>query len=49
MMKFTLMFSVGVMAVSLLSHASPGHGTDLDPDKALHDWQVQRLMAPPGP
>jgi hypothetical protein len=46
MMKFTLVFSVGVMAVSLLSFASPGRGMDLDPDKALHDWQVQRLMKP---
>jgi hypothetical protein len=45
-MKFTLVFSVGVMAVSLLSFASPGRGMDLDPDKALHDWQVQRLMEP---
>jgi hypothetical protein len=45
-MKFTLMFSVGAMAVSLLSFASPSHGVDLDSDKALHDWRMQRLMEP---
>lgn len=45
-MKLTLIFSVGALYVSMLSFANPGHGMDLDPDKALHDWQVQRLMEP---
>ncbi len=45
-MKFTLMFPVGAMAVILLSFANPGIGKDLDPDKALHDWRMQRLMEP---
>lgn len=45
-MKFTLIFSVGVTAASLLSFAGPGNGTDLDPDKALHEWRMQRLMEP---
>lgn len=45
-MKLTLIFSVGALYVSMLSFANPGHGMDLDPDKALHDWQVRRLMEP---
>lgn len=45
-MRLALIFSVGAMPVSMLSFANPGHGMDLDPDKSLHDWQVQRLMAP---
>lgn len=45
-MKFTLMFPVGAMAVILLSFDNPGIGKDLDPDKALHDWRMQRLMEP---
>jgi hypothetical protein len=45
-MKPALIFSMGVMAASLLSVANPGNGKDLDPDKALHDWRMQRLMAP---
>jgi len=45
-MKFKFMCSLGAMAVSLLSFAGPDYGMDLDPDKALHDWQVQRLMNP---
>lgn len=39
-------FSVGALHVSMLSFANPGHGMYLDPDKALHNWQVQRLMEP---
>jgi hypothetical protein len=46
MMKVTFVFSMGGMAASLLSIANPGIGMDLDPDKALHDWQVQRLLEP---
>jgi hypothetical protein len=46
MMKVTFVFSMGAMAASLLSFANPGNGMDLDPDKALHDWEVQRLMEP---
>jgi hypothetical protein len=46
MMKLTLIFGVGAMAVSLLSCADPGTRKYQDPDKALHDWQVQRLMDP---
>lgn len=46
MMKITFVCSMEAMAVSLLSFANPGNGMDLDPDKALHDWQVQRLMEP---
>lgn len=39
-MKLALIFSVGALHVSMLSFANPGHGMYLDPDKALHDWQV---------
>jgi hypothetical protein len=46
MMKLTLIFSVGAMTVSLLSCADPGVRKYQDPDQALHDWQVQRLMEP---
>lgn len=45
-MKRIFLFSVGAMAVGLLSFANPGIGIEQDPDKALHDWQVQRLMEP---
>jgi hypothetical protein len=45
-MKPALIFPVVAMAASLLSVANPGIGMDLDPDKALHDWRMQRLMAP---
>jgi hypothetical protein len=45
-MKVTFAFSMVAMAVSFLSCANPGNGMALDPDKALHDWQVQRLMEP---
>jgi hypothetical protein len=34
------------MPVGLLSFADLSSGVELDPDKGLHDWQVQRLMAP---
>jgi hypothetical protein len=29
-----------------LSFASVSNGMELDPDKALHDWKVRRLMEP---
>jgi hypothetical protein len=45
-MRLTYVASIEVMAVSLLSCASPGNGMQLDPDRALHDWQLQRLMQP---
>lgn len=34
------------VAVGLLSFSNLGNGMELDPDKALHDWQVRRLMDP---
>ena len=46
MMNLARIFSVGTMAVSLLSFANLSSGTELDPDKALHDWQLRRLMEP---
>lgn len=45
-MKLALLFSVWALHVSMLSFANPGYGMGPDPDKALHDWQVQRLMEP---
>jgi hypothetical protein len=45
-MKLAFTYSVGAMAVGLLSFANLSSGAELDPDKALHDWQVQRLMEP---
>jgi hypothetical protein len=45
-MKLAFTYSVGAMAVGLLSFANLSSGAELDPDKALHDWQVQRLMDP---
>jgi len=45
-MKHSFIFSVGAMAVSLSSFANMSSGMELDPDKALHDWQVRRLMQP---
>jgi len=45
-MKLTFIYSVGAMAVGLLSFANLSNGVELDPDKALHDWQVRRLMEP---
>lgn len=45
-MKHSFIFSVGAMAVSLSAFANLGNGIELDPDKALHDWQVRRLMDP---
>jgi len=45
-MKPALIFSVGAAAASLMSVANPGIGMDLDTDKALHDWRMQRLMEP---
>jgi len=45
-MELALLFSVGALYVSMVSFANPGHGMDLDTDKALHDWQVRRLMDP---
>jgi hypothetical protein len=46
MMRLALKFSVWALYVSLLSFAPPGIGNDLDPDKVLHDWRMQRLMDP---
>jgi len=46
MMKLTFIFALPTMALSLLSFANPSSGIALDPDKALHDWQVRRLMEP---
>jgi len=45
-MKLRFLFSVGAMAIGLLSFVDPGNGMELDPDQALHDWQVRRLMEP---
>jgi len=45
-MKHSFIFSVGAMAVSLSTFANLSSGIELDPDKALHDWQVRRLMNP---
>jgi len=45
-MELALLFSVVALSLNKISFANPGHGMDLDPDKALHDWQVQRLMEP---
>lgn len=45
-MKHSFIFSVVAMTVSLSSFANLSSGTELDPDKALHDWQVRRLMQP---
>jgi len=46
MMNLACIFSVGTVALSLLSFANLSSGIELDPDKALHDWQVRRLMEP---
>jgi hypothetical protein len=46
MIKLTFIYSVGAMAVGLLFFANSSSGVELDPDRALHDWQVQRLMKP---
>ena len=32
--------------ISILSVSDPGLGVLKDPDQALHDWQVRRLMQP---
>jgi len=45
-MKSLLTVPVHAMAISLLSFANPAIGMDLDPDKTLRDWQMQRLMDP---
>jgi hypothetical protein len=45
-MRLAFIYSVGAIAVGLLSFANLSGGVELDPDKALHDWQVQRLMKP---
>jgi len=37
---------VGTVLVSLLSIADPGPALGQDPDQALHDWQLRRLMQP---
>jgi hypothetical protein len=46
MMKLTFIFALPTMALSLLSFANLSSGIELDTDKALHDWQVRRLMEP---
>jgi hypothetical protein len=45
-MKLSFIFVLPTMALSLLSFANLSSGMELDPDKALHDWQVRRLMEP---
>jgi len=46
-MKRTFNFSVAAaVTVSLLSFAHLCKGIELDPNKALHDWQMRRLMEP---
>ena len=45
-MKSTSIFVLPMMALGLLSYANLSSGIELDPDKALHDWQVRRLMEP---
>jgi hypothetical protein len=45
-MKLALISSVGAMAASILSCADPGLRNYQDPDQALHEWQLQRLMDP---
>jgi len=45
-MKPAFVLSMAAMAISLLTFASASNGMGLDADKALHDWQVRRLMQP---
>jgi hypothetical protein len=45
-MEPTFISTAGAVAVSMLFVADPGLGMAQDPDQALHDWQVRRLMQP---
>jgi hypothetical protein len=41
-----LLFPIAAVAVSLVCFANLGFGGELDPDEAVHDWQVRRLIEP---
>lgn len=45
-MGLTFIPPAGAVIVSMLSVADPGLGLAQDPDQALHDWQLRRLMQP---
>jgi hypothetical protein len=45
-MKPTIIPAMSAVVVCMLFVAYSGLGLAQDPDKALHDWQVQRLMEP---
>lgn len=45
-MKHEFIPAIVAGAVSLLSVAEPILGMAQDPDQALHDWQLRRLMQP---
>ena len=45
-MDLTLLPTERILMMSLLAIAVPAPGLSQDPDQALHDWQVRRLMQP---
>jgi hypothetical protein len=45
-MKPTFISHMEVVAVSIVFVGCSGPGMAQDPDQALHDWQVRRLMQP---
>mgnify|MGYP003493296439 FL=1 len=45
-MELTFLPTARVLMMGVLALAVPGLGMAQDPDAALHDWQVRRLMQP---
>ncbi len=45
-MELTFFPAARILMMGALAIAVPGLGMAQDPDQALHDWQVRRLMQP---
>lgn len=45
-MELTFLPTARILMMALLAIAVPAPGLAQDPDQALHDWQVRRLMQP---